>query len=98
VARGCPNHFKASLGDPIQMWSYLLDDQGNLMVDFVGRVETFNADFKKLCAKLGVAHRVLVHANKSKRLSNYRLYYDAQTRELADQICARDGKLFDYTF
>jgi len=99
VARGCPSHFsKTGLETPIHMWNYLLDDDGQLLTDYVGKVESFNKDFKTLCTKLGAKPKKLVHINNSLRIRNYRSYYDEGTRKLAEQICGKDAELFGYVF
>jgi hypothetical protein len=50
----CPQH------------EYVCDSQGRLMVDFLGRFETLQADFNSVCEKLGVPHTPVPHVNKSK--------------------------------
>lgn len=98
VAAGCSHHFHDALGAPTAMWPYLLDENGKVMVDFVGRVENFSVDFRRLCRELGTCPKRLVHINQSRRVTNYRSYYDKKTRELAEQICGRDAEVFGYKF
>ena len=45
---------------------YVYDSQGRLMVDFLGRFETLQADFNLVCEKLGVPHTPVPHVNKSR--------------------------------
>jgi hypothetical protein len=98
VDAGCPHHFRRGLGDPLRMWSYILDAQGNSLVDFVGRTETLSADLVKLGKLLDVTPAAPQRLNPSHRQANYRMYYDAKTRKLAERICERDADLFGYTF
>lgn len=44
---------------------YLYDDQGQCLVDFVGRYERLEADFKTVSQRLGLGHHSLPHVNKS---------------------------------
>jgi hypothetical protein len=80
-------------------WEYLLDDEGNCLVDFVGRFETLTDSFGEVCRRLGV-HRQLPHAKRSRRreFSDYRRYYSDATRSVVAQRYARDIALFGYEF
>lgn len=74
----------------------LVDESNNLLVDFVGRFENIDEDFRTICSKVGIAAR-LPHINKSKR-TDFRDYYDAETRELTARLYAEDIERFGYTF
>jgi hypothetical protein len=76
--------------------SWLCDESGNLIVDFVGRFERLEDDFAQVCEKVGVKGR-LPHLNRSRR-DTYRSYYTAATRDLVGRIDRRDIELFDYSF
>jgi hypothetical protein len=75
---------------------FLCDWEGNIMVDFVGRVETIEKDFEHICDTIGVAAS-LPHKNKSKH-RNYRDYYDGYTRALVAEHFAPDIEQFGYDF
>jgi hypothetical protein len=47
----------------------LHDRNGNLLVNFVGRFETLQADFDKVCEHLGIADSCLPHRNRSDKKS-----------------------------
>ena len=76
--------------------SCLVDESGNLLVDYVGRFESLEKDFRTICKKIGIAAR-LPHVNKSAR-TDYREYYDGETRELTARLYAEDIERFGYTF
>lgn len=76
--------------------SCLVDESKNLMVDFVGRFENIEEDFRAICRKVGITAS-LPHVNKSKR-TDYRDYYDAETRDLTARLYAEDIERFGYTF
>ncbi|MBF0623004.1 MAG: sulfotransferase family 2 domain-containing protein [Magnetococcales bacterium] len=44
---------------------YLYDDQGQCLVDFIGRFENLQADFEEVCRRLNWQPQKLPHANKS---------------------------------
>ncbi len=76
--------------------SCLVDESGNLLVDFVGKFENLDQDFQSICQKVGISAS-LPHINKSKR-TNYQDYYDAETRDLTARLYAEDIERFGYTF
>lgn len=84
--------------------AFVYDDHDNLLVDFLGRFERFDADTRELLSRLEVRIgrlrrrvRSVPHRNKSER-SHYRDYYDAETKALVAAIYARDIDAFGYTF
>jgi hypothetical protein len=74
----------------------LVDEAGNLLVDFVGRFENLESDFATICRNVGISAK-LPHINKSDRMG-YRDYYDAETQDLTARLYARDIERFGYTF
>ena len=49
----------------IPQYDYLHDQAGNLLVDFVGKVESIDFDFPKICRILGIHSNKLPHNNRS---------------------------------
>jgi hypothetical protein len=74
----------------------LVDESGCLLVDFVGRFENLEADFKTICDKVGITAS-LPHIYKSDR-RGYRDYYDPETRDITARLYAEDIERFGYTF
>ena len=75
---------------------YVSDEQGRLIVDFVGRFETLERDYAAVAARLGVQPD-LPHANRSVH-EDYRTYYTPETAELVRQRFSRDIEMFGYEF
>ena len=50
-------------------YDMLYDQQGNLMVDFVGRFETLQQDFDRVCEHLEITDSLLPHRNRSDKKS-----------------------------
>ncbi|OOX91985.1 alpha-2,3-sialyltransferase, partial [Campylobacter coli] len=75
-------------------YEYLCNENMNILVNFVGKFERLNSDFKKI---LNILHREdnLVHVNKSKHL-NYKDYYNSQTYKIIREIYRYDFEIFDY--
>lgn len=74
----------------------LSDARGNLLVDFVGRVETIESDFAEICRRTGISVS-LPHVNKAEH-QHYREYYTPETRDIIASHFARDIETFGYTF
>lgn len=75
--------------------SFILSDAGEEIVDFVGRLETMQADFQTVCKKIGVAAE-LPFLNTSKRRKDWRSYYTDETRSLVAKLFEEDIERFGY--
>ena len=81
-------------------------NDGIKLVDHIGRFETLEQDYHYIANKLNLDedvsiwkhHRELRHDNKSKRLDDFRLYYDKESRDIVRWWFMRDIKDFDYRF
>ncbi|HED6214174.1 TPA: sulfotransferase family 2 domain-containing protein [Campylobacter coli] len=75
-------------------YKYLCDKNMNILVNFIGKFEKLDNDFKKI---LNILRRKdsLVHINKRKHL-NYRDYYNSQTYKIIREIYRDDFEIFDY--
>ena len=77
---------------------YLVDHQGELLVDFVGRFERLEDDFAKVAKRLQLPNPSLKHKRRSARDSDYRSYFTDDLAELAGRYYAADVRLFGYRF
>jgi hypothetical protein len=83
----------------------LLDGEGNLDVDFIGRFENIRADFLTVLERINDIHplpakkhwTLPVH-NASNNTMHYSEYYDDKTRELVREVFKRDIDYFGYTY
>lgn len=75
---------------------WLLDQNHEMCMDFVGRFEKFEEDFSQICDLFGQKERIL-HLNKGSH-GNYRQYYSVETRKLVEKIAAVDIDFFGYRF
>jgi hypothetical protein len=76
---------------------FFYDGNGNCIVDFIGKLENLDQDFKKICNKIGIEAE-LPHKNKSKRKRDYRKYYTEETKKLVEKAFREDIELFYYEF
>ena len=79
---------------PQKQW--LVNESGELLVEFIGRFENLQQDFDRICQRLQV-EASLGHAKPSSR-GSYRDYYNAQSEALVRKMFAEDIELFGYRF
>jgi len=83
-------------------YKYLVDKDDDIVVNFVGKYENLENDWKYLCERLKlVANRrtnlALSRLNQSEH-RDYRLYYDESDAEMVYNVYKKDIGLFDYSF
>lgn len=76
---------------------WVTDEKGRLIIDFVGRFESLDDDFARVCDKLGLPRKPLPHINKTQHRP-YPAYYDEQMVADVAQLYEEDIRFFDYTF
>lgn len=79
---------------PIYLYTYC---NGNKFVDFIGRFETLQKDFEKICDKIEIKRTILPHTRKSIH-NHYSEYYNDETRRLVADLYSEDIKNFGYEF
>lgn len=78
-------------------WNFLQPGDSGQQIDFVGRFENFDVDLKYALKKIGHSNVRIRHRKKSRR-SDYREYFDDETRRAVGKIYARDIDYFEYSF
>ena len=64
---------------------------------FVGRFETLEEDWARLCEKLSLDVK-LPHRGKRRDPKHYREYYDEETRRMVEEVHAVDLEKYGYSF
>jgi hypothetical protein len=77
--------------------SFIADASGELLTDYVGRVEEMQKSYDEICARIGIPTAQLEKVNATKR-RNYREYFDEPLIEGVAKLYARDLELFGYEF
>ncbi len=80
----------------IPQHEFIVDRNGNVLVNFVGRFERIFDDFSVVCNKLNI-QRVLPYENRSLR-EDYRKYYDPKSRDHIERRYKDDIEFFGYSF
>ena len=76
---------------------YVTDENGRVIVDFIGRYESLQSDFRKIAQRLGVEEPSLTHENPSKH-THYSRYYTPELVEMVRGRYERDIAFFGYDF
>lgn len=76
---------------------FVTDDNGTIIVDYVGRFEQLEDDFAKICKEAGI-EAILPQFNKTKSRQSYVQYYSDRTRKLIEDNFKEDIEFFDYSF
>ena len=85
----------------VPQYELLVDANGSMLVDYVGKFEGLQKDFNEVCNKLGIPLVTLPHANKSPESGqsrHYAEYYDNETKEFVESLYIKDIETFGYAF
>ena len=75
---------------------FIYSEKNELLIDFVGKFENIDADFKKICSHIRVT-ATLPKLNVS-NTEPYQQFYTDKTRDLVRRIYKPDIELFEYDF
>lgn len=75
--------------------NYFFNTKNKCLVNFIGRYENLNPDFKKICNHLGV-QAALQRINYSQRNSDFRSYYSKRSIQKIARAFQPDITLFGY--
>src|SRR5262245_32886041 len=78
--------------------TFVVDERRRIVLDFLGRFESFEADLKKIAAETGVLLKDVSHMMKSARQPDYRPYYSSYARSAVKAFYKDDISEFDYRF
>jgi len=110
--KSSPDHFRYNLVKDMNFKDYLrwrvyedktlqidfvTDENGQIIVDFIGRYENLYQDLKKVCKVLNIKFNYLPHLNKSKH-DYYKKYYCKETRKIVERNFKEDIEFFKYTY
>ncbi len=76
---------------------YVTDENGGLLVDFIGRLENFDEDLRRVCGRTGIELETVSHKNRSSH-AHYSEMYTPETEQIVRERFARDIEFFGYEF
>ena len=80
---------------------FVYNEEGKLLVDYVGRFENLGEDFDYICDRVGLNQTSLAWTNSSQdteKRRDYRSYYDEETYQMVKDFYRRDIEYFGYDF
>ena len=77
--------------------NFLRDGNGDLLVDYVGRFESFTDSVFHILNAIGIGAKSIPHENASRR-GPYQQYYDSESIEMIARLYAADIEAFGYEF
>ncbi len=92
-----PYHYIIDTSIELQS-DYVIDLEGKIIVDFIGRYERLEQDFIEACKRIGIKPPKLPHKRKAKDRKSYQKYYNDRTAELIAKHFKRDIDMFGYSF
>ena len=79
-------------------YRFLCDANGELQIDYLGHLETFNDDFPAVAGQIGITvEEPKDRVRKRKRRGSYKDFYTRETWEMVAQRYRRDIELLGYT-
>lgn len=79
-----------------KQYKFVLNDNGDLIVDFLGRFENFREDSNYIFERLNIQID-LPHSNATTH-SHYSDYYDSESMEMVAELYQQDIHFFGYQF
>lgn len=77
--------------------TFFTDENGLLLGDRIGRIETMQVSYDDICEQIGIVSRPLDKVNASVH-GDYRQYYDQRSIDGVAKLYSRDLELFGYNF
>ncbi len=76
---------------------YVMDEHGNLLVDFIGRLENLDEDIQEVFRRIGLELETVPHHNRSGH-RHYSTFYTPETEMIVRERFKRDIEYFGYEF
>ncbi len=82
------------------LYDWILDEKGEVFMDYVGKLENINEDAKTILTKIGLPPNVRVPIVNVNKMNDkpYREVYDYKTRAFVEKNFKKDLEYFEYEF
>ena len=78
-------------------YSHVTDDENNLLVDKIGKVENIQDDIKEIYNKLNIPYMKVEAKNKTHH-KHYTEYYSSKAYDIISNVYQRDIETFEYEY
>lgn len=76
---------------------FILSDKGDMIVNYIGKMEDISHHFEQICVKLELGKLILPHSNSTKR-KDYKAYYNSKDAQIIADVFEKDISRFEYSF
>lgn len=81
-----------------KQYTYLTNENGEIMVDYIGRFENFQQDWDYICENVFHHKYILPHENRSNHRKDYMSYYDEKTKQIVFNYYKKDFEMLRYNY
>lgn len=81
----------------ISQTDYLIDNDDNIDIDYIGKLENINDDFNEICKLINIESFNLPHYNK-KGTGSYKHIYSEKNKKIIEELYQDDIKNFNFNF
>lgn len=78
-------------------YTFLCDDEGKLMPSYLGRMESFSADFHHVAEQIGLPMEEPLAKNTRQKKSDFKTFYNQRSWDLVADRYRRDIELLGYS-
>jgi len=78
--------------------TWIKNSRGKMVLDFVGKYENLEQDFKKVCTKLNIKYQPLAKAKVLYNRPHYSNFYNKKTKERIAKLYDDDIRNFNYRY
>lgn len=93
---GTPDRERTIFLNPCQL-DWITDENGDVIVDFIGRFEKFEEDLQTIYQKLEIEPIPIPHENPTEH-QHYSHYYNEESKERIMTLYKKDIQFFNFTF
>ncbi len=78
--------------------SYITDSNGFIPMDYIGKFDNLNSDFKRICEALDIDNTDLPKLLYVKEKPDYRVNYSIEAKQLVQDIYKKEIEFFNFKF
>lgn len=84
-------------GKSVQQLDYISDNNGSVLVDFIGRYENLKNDFREVFSKIGLKPKIKQKYDSTKK-GDYKKWYNKRGKNIVKKENMNDIKEFGYSY